>query len=112
MKKFVLIMVIVFVFIISSFLYYVNFSSIARTGKTNSLNTQKIRIGMDSLQVIKIMGEPFLIHHSDSLNPSTKYWYENMPLESEVPFIDFDSSGFVVGFLGDSLGSIRYITKQ
>ena len=111
MKKILLIFIIAFLLIISSFTYYIKFSDRAITGKKNWQNTHKIKIGMDSLQVKIIMGEPIIVYYHSSDNNGTSYLYENMPLESELPTIDFDSSGIVVGFLGDSSGNIRYITK-
>jgi len=111
MKKFLLIVSVVFAIIFSSFTYYIKFGSRAQSGRNNWLNTHKIKFGMDSTQVKQIMGEPILTYYPDSLNTGTSFCYENMPLESEFPRINFDSSGFVVGFLGDSLGNIKYFTK-
>jgi outer membrane protein assembly factor BamE (lipoprotein component of BamABCDE complex) len=111
MKKILLISLIAFLLIISSFTYYIKFSVRATTGKKNWQNTHKIKIGMDSSQVKLIMGEPILVYYPSSENNGTSFRYGNMPLESELPTIDFDSSGIVVGFLGDSLGNIRYFTK-
>lgn len=76
-----------------TFFYYIYFSQDALTGKRNIENLGKIKQGMDSVEVVNIMGTPFNIWQLDN---ERVFVYDTPPLYSEAIKIIFDSTGKVM----------------
>ncbi|MGW8121807.1 hypothetical protein ACV07N_04035 [Roseivirga echinicomitans] len=81
-----------------SFFYLVDWGSDARKSKVNVINSEKLEIGMDSLHVKRIMGEPD--SRSRELDESGITFYYQPPI--------FASDGIYLHF--DSLGHVQRIT--
>ena len=78
-----------------SFFYLVDWSATARKSKENVINSEKLEIGMDSLQVKKIMGEPDARNDYGSENNIPSFYYQPPTFSSDGIFVHFDSLGIV-----------------
>lgn len=59
------------------------------------LNSERLEIGMDSLQVKNIMGEPDMRGNYGSATNISSYYYQPPYLASDGIYIHFDSLGRV-----------------
>lgn len=94
MKKKLIIGLIFIIVIIYGVIFYNDYlSNEAVVGRKNAENIKKIKIGMDTTQVLKIMGEP----EEKYTYQGTKFFNYAHPLaSSETIQIKFDSSGKVI----------------
>ena len=77
------------------FFYFTKWNATARKSKENVLNSEKLEIGMDSLQVKNIMGKPDMRGNYGSENFISSYYYQPPYLASDGIYIHFDSLGRV-----------------
>ena len=88
--------IVVFLLILSVFIYKVKFSNAAKKAKENILNSKKIFVGMDAKEVVKIMGHPKKSYNSYSEDAKTIYFYEPPFLSSSGIEIYLDKNYKVV----------------
>ena len=81
--------------LVFAFFYFTEWSAAARKSKQNVVNSEKIEIGMDSLQVKKIMGEPDTRSDSGSQSNIPSFYYQPPTFSSDGIYIHFDSLGHV-----------------
>lgn len=95
MKKIFLLAALILLLMMGTFFYYIYFSPDALKGKRNIENLVKIKQGMDSVEVVNIMGTPFNIWQLDT---ERIFVYSTPPLYSEAIQIKLDSVGHVIEF--------------
>jgi len=93
-KVFVFIGVLVSLMVLV-FFYFTEWSVNARKSKENVVNSEKLKIGMDTLQVKEIMGEPDARSNYVTGNDIPLFYYQPPFLASDGIFIHFDSLGHV-----------------
>lgn len=85
-----------FVFLlVLAFFYFTKWNATARKSKENVINSERLEIGMDSLQVKAIMGEPDTRSNYTSENNLSSFYYQPPYLASDGIYIHFDSLGRV-----------------
>ena len=77
------------------FYYLLDWGPEARKSKENVVNSEKLKIGMDTLQVKGIMGEPDARSNYVTGNDIPLFYYQPPFLASDGIFIHFDSLGHV-----------------
>ncbi len=93
-KVFVFIGVLVSLMVLV-FFYFTEWSVNARMSKENVVNSEKLKIGMDSLRVKRVMGEPDARSNYGSENNIPSFYYRPPFLSSDGIYIHFDSLGHV-----------------
>ncbi|WP_141655419.1 hypothetical protein [Roseivirga seohaensis] len=95
MKKVFIFIGVLVSLLVFAFFYFTEWSAAARKSKQNVVNSEKIEIGMDSLQVKKIMGEPDTRSDSGSQSNIPSFYYQPPTFSSDGIYIHFDSLGHV-----------------
>ncbi len=95
MKKIIIILISGLFLIFAYLIYFWNYSEETIRGKKNLENYSKIKMGMDTNAVLKIMGPPYL---KDTDNGEAYYNYEAPSGSSIHMQITFDKKGKVVSF--------------
>lgn len=95
MKKVFICIGVLVSLLVFAFFYFTEWSAAARKNKQNVVNSEKIEIGMDSLQVKKIMGEPDTRSDSGSQSNIPSFYYQPPTFSSDGIYIHFDSLGHV-----------------
>lgn len=93
MKKIFFVVLILILIILFSFLYHTHFSKQALIGKANLEKIKEVEIGMDTLSVLKIMGEPI---EKRKFKNEIYYDYELPSGSSGQLTISFDTLGIVI----------------
>ncbi len=95
MKKVFIFIGVLVSLLVLVFFYFTEWSAAARKSKQNVTNSEKLEIGMDSLQVKSIMGEPDARNEYDSESNVPSFYYQPPYLASDGIYIHFDSLGIV-----------------
>tara|TARA_A100000171_G_scaffold51028_1_gene64078 strand:+ start:2163 stop:2483 length:321 start_codon:yes stop_codon:yes gene_type:complete len=95
MKKVFIFIGVLVSMLVFTFFYFTEWNAAARKSKQNVINSEKLEIGMDSLQVKRIMGEPDARSDYDSENNIPSFYYQPPYLASDGIFVHFDSLGIV-----------------
>lgn len=95
MKKVFIFIGVLVSLLVLAFFYFTEWSAAARKSRENVVNSEKLEIGMDSLQVKKIMGEPDARNDYGSENNIPRFYYQPPAFSSDGIFVHFDSLGIV-----------------
>lgn len=95
MKKVFIFIGVLVSLLVLVFFYFTEWSAVARKSKQNVTNSEKLEIGMDSLEVKKIMGEPDARNDYGSQSNIPSFYYQPPTFSSDGIFVHFDSLGIV-----------------